>query len=99
MAKTSSIVKNNKRFRKVLANLVQRKKLQVIVKTSEGEEQLQAIKSLNTQPRDRSPVRLRLRCLQCGRPRGTLRRFRLCRICFRQLAMKGDVPGLKKSSR
>ena len=38
------------------------------------------------------------RCERCGRPHGVLRRFKLCRICFRELANKGQIPGVKKSS-
>jgi small subunit ribosomal protein S14 len=42
--------------------------------------------------------RIRNRCEKCGRPRGYMRRFHLCRICFRELALKGEVPGVVKSS-
>jgi len=38
------------------------------------------------------------RCFKCGRRRGYLRKFGLCRICFRELANKGEIPGIKKSS-
>jgi small subunit ribosomal protein S14 len=38
------------------------------------------------------------RCKLCGRPRGYLRKFELCRICFRELALKGEVPGVIKAS-
>ena len=38
------------------------------------------------------------RCRLCGRPRGFLRRFGVCRICFRELAWKGEIPGVKKAS-
>jgi small subunit ribosomal protein S14 len=38
------------------------------------------------------------RCLRCGRPRGFLRRYKLCRICFRELALRGEIPGVMKSS-
>ena len=38
------------------------------------------------------------RCKQCGRPRGFLRKFQLCRLCFRQLALQGEIPGVAKSS-
>ncbi len=38
------------------------------------------------------------RCRICGRPKGYLRRFGLCRICFRELAWKGEIPGVKKAS-
>jgi small subunit ribosomal protein S14 len=43
-------------------------------------------------------VRKRNRCKICGRPRGYMRRFGLCRICFRELALKGQIPGVVKSS-
>jgi small subunit ribosomal protein S14 len=43
-------------------------------------------------------VRERNRCPQCGRPRSFIRKFRLCRLCFRQLALRGDIPGVVKSS-
>ena len=43
-------------------------------------------------------VRLRNRCKICGRPRGYLRKFELCRLCFRELALQGEVAGVTKSS-
>ncbi|MBR6073459.1 MAG: type Z 30S ribosomal protein S14 [Bacilli bacterium] len=43
-------------------------------------------------------VREYTRCERCGRPHGVLRKFGLCRICFRELANQGKIPGVKKSS-
>ncbi len=43
-------------------------------------------------------VRLRNRCKRCGRPRGYLGKFSLCRICFRKLALEGEIPGVTKAS-
>jgi small subunit ribosomal protein S14 len=43
-------------------------------------------------------VRRRNRCRSCGRPRGYLRKFALCRLCFRKLALAGEIPGIMKSS-
>jgi small subunit ribosomal protein S14 len=43
-------------------------------------------------------VRERNRCRRCGRPRGYIRRFGLCRICFRELALEGKIPGVAKAS-
>jgi small subunit ribosomal protein S14 len=43
-------------------------------------------------------VRERSRCPLCWRPRSFMRKFRLCRLCFRQLALRGDIPGVVKSS-
>jgi len=44
------------------------------------------------------PTRLRNRCKHCGRPRGYLRKFALCRICFRKFALAGEIPGVTKAS-
>lgn len=43
-------------------------------------------------------VRVRNRCRLCGRPRGFIRKFEMCRICFRLLALKGEIPGVTKAS-
>jgi small subunit ribosomal protein S14 len=43
-------------------------------------------------------IRQRNRCFRCGRPRGYMRKFNLCRICFRQLALAGEIPGVIKAS-
>ena len=43
-------------------------------------------------------VQVRNRCQRCGRPRGFIRRFGLCRICFRELALTGKIPGVVKAS-
>ncbi len=48
--------------------------------------------------RRKYPTRVRNRCMRCGRPRGYYRRFGLCRICLRELALEGKIPGLVKSS-
>jgi small subunit ribosomal protein S14 len=48
--------------------------------------------------RRKYPIRVRNRCKVCGRPRGYMRRFQLCRICFREMALKGLIPGVTKSS-
>lgn len=43
-------------------------------------------------------VRYRSRCPLCGRPRAFMRKFNMCRLCFRSLALKGEIPGVIKSS-
>ena len=53
---------------------------------------------LQTLPRNSSPVRQTNRCELCGRQRGYLRKFGVCRICFRELALEGKIPGIRKSS-
>jgi small subunit ribosomal protein S14 len=58
-----------------------------------------AKKSMIARERDRKyKVRETNRCKKCGRPRGYMRRFGLCRICFRELALEGKIPGVAKSS-
>jgi ribosomal protein S14 len=48
--------------------------------------------------RPRDMIRIRLRCRLCGRPRAVYRKFGICRICFRNMASDGLIPGLKKAS-
>jgi len=48
--------------------------------------------------RPRDVIRLRLRCKLCGRPRAVYRKFGICRICFRDMANYGLIPGVKKAS-
>nr|WP_320407291.1 type Z 30S ribosomal protein S14 [Magnetococcus marinus] len=43
-------------------------------------------------------VRSYNRCQRCGRPRGYLRKFKMCRLCVRQLALRGEIPGVTKAS-
>jgi len=54
--------------------------------------------SLSELPRNSSPVRLRNRCLLTGRPRAYYRKFGLCRIELRRLALDGKIPGIRKAS-
>ncbi len=54
------------------------------------------IAKANRKPRFQ--VRAYNRCRRCGRPRGYMRKFGICRICFRQLALNGDIPGITKAS-
>lgn len=53
---------------------------------------------INRELHRKYPTRVRNRCALCGRPRGYLRRFKLCRICFRREALEGHIPGVTKSS-
>ena len=50
------------------------------------------------QKKPKFSTRIVRRCFRCGRKRGYLRKFGTCRICFRELAMKGEIPGVKKAS-
>ncbi len=53
---------------------------------------------LKSRKKPKFTARQHNRCLLCGRPRGFLRRFGTCRICFRELAWRGELPGIKKAS-
>ncbi|WP_216701093.1 30S ribosomal protein S14 [Priestia filamentosa] len=88
MAKKSKLVKELKRQEMVEKYAELRKELK-----EKGD--YEALKKL---PRDSSPTRLNNRCQVTGRPRGYLRKFKMSRIAFRELAYKGQVPGVKKSS-
>jgi small subunit ribosomal protein S14 len=53
---------------------------------------------IKSQQTPKYAVRQRNRCSRCGRPRAYMRRFGLCRICFREMALRGLIPGVTKSS-
>jgi small subunit ribosomal protein S14 len=58
----------------------------------------QALKAAGKPGIEKLPTRHRNRCWRCGRPRAFLRKFGICRLCFRQLALNGEVPGVVKAS-
>lgn len=97
MAKKSVKSRNKKRILRVEATKKYTDKLRQASKL-DSSEGYAARKTLNMRDRNQSPVRVRNRCASCGRPRGVLRKFNLCRICVRIAAMRGFIPGLKKAS-
>lgn len=100
MAKTSMIEREKKRARTVAKYAAKRKELKaVIVDMSRSEEERwEAQIKLQKLPRNASPSRQQRRCRLTGRPHGVYRKFGLCRNKLREAAMRGDVPGLVKSS-
>lgn len=100
MAKTSMIEREKKRNRAVEKYAEKRAKLKAIIMstTASDEEKWEAQVAFQKLPRNASPVRLRNRCGLTGRPHGYYRKFGLSRIKLREAAMRGDVPGLVKSS-
>ena len=100
MAKTSAIEKNKRRIALVEKYAEKRKALKAVLANPEttDEEFFAAQKALAKLPRNSSPIRVRNRCLLSGRPRAYLRRFRVSRITFRELALSGKIPGVTKSS-
>lgn len=100
MAKTSMIERETKRAQKVQKFAAKREELKAIVnsKTASDEERWAAQQQLQALPRDSSPTRMRNRCRVTGRPRGVYRKFGLARNKLREAAMRGEIPGLVKSS-
>jgi small subunit ribosomal protein S14 len=100
MAKTSSIEKNKRRIALVEKFAAKRAELKAILANpaTTDEEFFAAQKALAKLPRNSSPIRVRNRCLLSGRPRAYMRRFRVSRITFRELALSGKIPGVTKSS-
>lgn len=97
MAKMSAVNRNLKRIKLAINRGSTRKALKELIRIN-PEQRDEAVLKLQKRKRDESPCRSRNRCRSCGRPKGTLRKFGLCRICLREAAMRGDVPGLKKAS-
>ncbi len=100
MAKVSMINRESKRTKLVAKYATKRaelKKRSVDLELS-PEERRDAMQALHALPRDASPVRQRNRCQITGRPHGVYRKFGLARNKLREAAMRGDIPGLVKSS-
>ncbi len=100
MAKLSSVNKNERRKKLVKKYASRYAKLKAIAdnQSADDTERLMARLKLAEIPRNANPTRVRNRCATTGRPRGYYRKFGLCRIELRDLANKGMVPGVTKSS-
>ena len=100
MAKTSKIVKNERRRETVARYAERRAELKEIIRSprSTAEEREAAARELRRQPRDASATRLRNRDTVDGRPRGYFRAFGLSRVRLREMAHRGELPGVSKSS-
>lgn len=88
MARTSQIAREKKR-RKLVAKFAEKRRRLKAAGDYEGLQKL---------PRNSSPVRLHNRCALTGRSRGYLRRFGVSRIVFREMALSGKIPGVRKAS-
>lgn len=100
MATKSKINRNNTKKELVQKHwkLRQELKAKMADENLSDEERDLAGKALRKLPRNSSPTRVRNRCNITGRPRGYLRKFGLCRIKFREMALTGQLPGVTKSS-
>jgi small subunit ribosomal protein S14 len=100
MAKKSSIEKNNRRRRLAKQYAGKRSRLKAIVNNHAltMEERFAAQLKLSQLPRNSAPARIRNRCEMTGRPRAFYRKVRMSRLALRELANKGLIPGMVKSS-
>lgn len=100
MTKESVIARELKRLNLINKYYSQRLFLKKIIinQSLSNEERWDAVLKLQSLPRDSSPSRSRNRCRQTGRPHAFLRKFGLSRMKVREAAMRGEIPGLRKSS-
>ena len=100
MAKKSKIVREHKIIKKVQKYAALRAELKGIIKSPDTsmENKRDAVAKLDKLPKSSSRIRIRTRCFKTGRPRAVLRRFNLSRIVFREMALKGEIPGVTKAS-
>lgn len=100
MAKLALKNREAKRAKMVAKYAAKRAALQAVIDNANlgDEERMQARLKLQQLPRNASPVRQRMRCTLTGRPRGVFKKFGLCRNKLREIAMRGEVPGMTKAS-
>ncbi|VBB68564.1 SSU ribosomal protein S14p (S29e) @ SSU ribosomal protein S14p (S29e), zinc-independent [invertebrate metagenome] len=100
MARVSSMERNKKRERLARQQAAGRGRLKTIImdRTASPEERFAAVLKLAAMARNGAIGRVRNRCEITGRPRGTYRKFKLGRVMLRDLASKGQIPGMVKSS-
>lgn len=100
MAKLALINREAKRRDTVKKFSARRAQLLEVINNAKAsdEDRMEARAQLEKLPRNASPVRLRNRCVLTGRPRGTFRMFGLGRNKLREIAMRGEIPGLTKAS-
>lgn len=99
MAKKSMVARKDKVESLVQRFAARRAAIKEEIRTATSiEDAIEAGEKLQKLPVNSSASRLNTRCVQCGRPRGVYRKFKLCRICLRNHLNKGDVTGGRKSS-
>ena len=100
MAKKSKIVREKKLLKNIQKFAKKRAELKSIISnpSTKTEDRDAAVYKLDRLPKSSSPIRLRNRCFITGRPRGIIRRFKLSRLSFREMALNGEIPGVTKAS-
>ncbi len=98
MAKESIKARERKREKMVAKYAAKRAALKEMVRVGNSEEVEKAVIALQKLPKNALPVRLHNRCKLTGRPKGYMRQFGISRINFREMAISGLIPGVKKAS-
>jgi len=98
MAKESLKAKEVKRAKLVAKYATKRAELKKVINSDDYEAKEAAIKALQKLPPNSNPIRMHNRCKLTGRPKGYMRQFGLSRINFREMALNGQIPGVKKAS-
>ncbi|MBP6089977.1 MAG: 30S ribosomal protein S14 [Crocinitomicaceae bacterium] len=103
MAKESMKARERKREKMVVRYAKKREELTKILKSTDTSEEIQAAKwdammAIQKLPANSSKIRVHNRCGLTGRPRGYMRQFGLSRVTFREMALSGKIPGVKKAS-
>jgi small subunit ribosomal protein S14 len=100
MAKKCMVYRDKKRNQMIKSAYKKRELIKDKIKNPDESfnEKVASMKKLNKRPKNESKARQKNRCQKCGRPRGYLRKFGMCRLCVRFSMMRGLIPGLKKAS-
>ncbi len=103
MAKESMKARERKRERMVARHSKKREELTKILKSTDASEEIQAAKwdammAIQKMPANSSKIRVHNRCGLTGRPRGYMRQFGISRVTFREMALAGKIPGVRKAS-
>jgi small subunit ribosomal protein S14 len=100
MAKTSAVMRNERRKKLTAKHAAKRRELVIIIKNPKTtpEQRAQAYSRMRKLPRNSARIRIRNRCAMTGRPRGFEGFFGLSRIALRDMALQGLLPGVRKAS-
>ena len=98
MAKESLKAREIKRAKMAAKHATKRAELKKIINSDDYEAKQAAIVALQKLPPNSNPIRMHNRCMLTGRPKGYIRQFGISRIIFREMALAGLIPGVKKAS-
>ena len=100
MARKALIEKEKKRAKLTALSYAKRQEFKKTIRslTASDEDKEEAMKGMAKLPNNSSPIRMRNRCQLTGRPRAYYRKFKISRLCFREMALEGLIPGIVKAS-